>query len=43
MSQAWFSRYAWGVLVWNILVALWGAYVAGHGFGGGLRFPLAHL
>lgn len=35
MSQAWFSRYAWGVLVWNILVALWGAYVRATGSGAG--------
>lgn len=35
MSQAWFSPYAWGVLVWNILVALWGAYVRATGSGAG--------
>ncbi|WP_135257336.1 heme o synthase [Thermus caldilimi] len=35
MSQAWFSRYAWGVLVWNVLVALWGAYVRATGSGAG--------
>ncbi|RTI03822.1 protoheme IX farnesyltransferase, partial [Thermus scotoductus] len=41
MSQAWFSRYAWGVLVWNILVALWGAYVraTGSGAGCGAHWP----
>ncbi len=35
MSQAWFSRYAWGVLLWNVLVALWGAYVRATGSGAG--------
>ncbi|MCS6869225.1 heme o synthase [Thermus sp.] len=35
MSQAWFSRYAWGVLGWNVLVALWGAYVRATGSGAG--------
>ena len=35
MSQTWFSRYAWGVLLWNVLVALWGAYVRATGSGAG--------
>ncbi|WP_018111004.1 heme o synthase [Thermus igniterrae] len=41
MSQAWFSRYAWGVLLWNVLVALWGAYVraTGSGAGCGAHWP----
>jgi protoheme IX farnesyltransferase len=41
MSQTWLSRYAWGVLVWNVLVALWGAYVraTGSGAGCGAHWP----
>ncbi|GLV48187.1 protoheme IX farnesyltransferase [Thermus sp. LT1-2-5] len=36
-----FSRYAWGVLGWNVLVALWGAYVraTGSGAGCGAHWP----
>jgi protoheme IX farnesyltransferase len=41
MSQTWLSRYAWGVLVWNALVALFGAYVraTGSGAGCGAHWP----
>lgn len=41
MSQTWFSRYAWGALLWNVLVALWGAYVraTGSGAGCGAHWP----
>jgi protoheme IX farnesyltransferase len=35
MSRTWLSRYAWGVLVWNALVALFGAYVRATGAGAG--------
>ena len=35
MGQIWLSRYAWGVLVWNALVALFGAYVRATGSGAG--------
>jgi protoheme IX farnesyltransferase len=35
MGQTWLSRYAWGVLVWNALVALFGAYVRATGSGAG--------
>jgi heme A synthase len=40
--QAGFARYAWGVLLWNILVILWGAYVraSGSGAGCGNHWPL---
>ncbi|MGC8904630.1 heme o synthase [Thermus sp.] len=41
MSQTSLSRYAWGVLFWNVLVALWGAYVraTGSGAGCGAHWP----
>jgi protoheme IX farnesyltransferase len=41
MSQTWLSRYAWGVVVWNALVALFGAYVraTGSGAGCGAHWP----
>jgi protoheme IX farnesyltransferase len=41
MGQIWLSRYAWGVLVWNALVALFGAYVraTGSGAGCGAHWP----
>jgi len=35
MRQAWFSRYAWGVLLANLLVALFGAFVRATGAGAG--------
>jgi heme A synthase len=37
-----FTRYAWGVLGWNFLVVLWGAYVraSGSGAGCGSEWPL---
>jgi len=35
MSRTWLSRYAWGVLVWNALVALFGAFVRATGSGAG--------
>jgi heme a synthase len=39
-----FTRFAWGVLVWNVLVALWGAYVraSGSGAGCGSHWPLCN-
>ncbi len=39
-----FSRFAWGVLAWNILVVLWGAYVraSGSGAGCGSHWPLCN-
>jgi heme a synthase len=37
-------RFAWGVLAWNILVVLWGAYVraSGSGAGCGSHWPLCN-
>jgi cytochrome c oxidase assembly protein subunit 15 len=39
-----FTRFAWGVLAWNILVILWGAYVraSGSGAGCGSHWPLCN-
>jgi len=39
-----FARYAWGVLIYNILVVLWGAYVraTGSGAGCGSHWPLCN-
>lgn len=39
-----FSKYAWGVLVYNIVVILWGAYVraSGSGAGCGSHWPLCN-
>ena len=39
-----FTRYAWGVLVWNLFVVLWGAYVraSGSGAGCGNHWPLCN-
>lgn len=39
-----FTRFAWGVLAWNILVVLWGAYVraSGSGAGCGSHWPLCN-
>jgi cytochrome c oxidase assembly protein subunit 15 len=39
-----FPRFAWGVLAWNILVVLWGAYVraSGSGAGCGSHWPLCN-
>jgi cytochrome c oxidase assembly protein subunit 15 len=39
-----FTRYAWGVLGWNLLVVLWGAYVraTGSGAGCGSHWPLCN-
>jgi heme A synthase len=39
-----FTRFAWGVLVWNVLVVLWGAYVraSGSGAGCGSHWPLCN-
>ncbi|MFC0594848.1 heme o synthase [Thermus composti] len=41
MNRARLSRYAWAVLLWNVLVALWGAYVraTGSGAGCGAHWP----
>lgn len=41
MRQAWFNRYAWGVLLANLLVALFGAFVraTGSGAGCGAHWP----
>lgn len=35
MNQTRLNRYAWGVLVWNVLVALFGAFVRATGAGAG--------
>ena len=39
-----FTRYAWGVLGWNLLVILWGAFVraTGSGAGCGSHWPLCN-
>jgi cytochrome c oxidase assembly protein subunit 15 len=39
-----FTRFAWGVLGWNMLVVLWGAYVraSGSGAGCGSHWPLCN-
>src|SRR5690349_14995615 len=39
-----FTRFAWGVLGWNLLVILWGAYVraSGSGAGCGSHWPLCN-
>lgn len=39
-----FARYAWGVLIWNVLTILWGAYVraTGAGAGCGSHWPLCN-
>jgi cytochrome c oxidase assembly protein subunit 15 len=39
-----FTRFAWGVLAWNLLVILWGAYVraSGSGAGCGSHWPLCN-
>jgi cytochrome c oxidase assembly protein subunit 15 len=39
-----FTRFAWGVLGWNVLVVLWGAYVraSGSGAGCGSHWPLCN-
>jgi heme A synthase len=39
-----FTRYAWGVLAWNLFVVLWGAYVraSGSGAGCGNHWPLCN-
>jgi heme a synthase len=39
-----FTRYAWGVLAWNLLVILWGAYVRASksGAGCGSHWPLCN-
>ncbi|MBI5282907.1 MAG: COX15/CtaA family protein [Candidatus Solibacter usitatus] len=39
-----FERYAWGVLGWNVLVVLWGAFVraTGSGAGCGEHWPLCN-
>lgn len=39
-----FTRAAWGVLAWNVLVVLWGAYVraSGSGAGCGSHWPLCN-
>jgi heme a synthase len=39
-----FTRFAWGMLAWNVLVVLWGAYVraSGSGAGCGSHWPLCN-
>jgi len=39
-----FSRFAWGVLAWNLFVVLWGAFVraSGSGAGCGSHWPLCN-
>jgi heme A synthase len=43
-SSSSFTRYAWGVLAWNLFVVLWGAYVraSGSGAGCGSHWPLCN-
>ena len=43
-ATKWFNRFVWGVLAWNILVVLWGAYVraSGSGAGCGNHWPLCN-
>jgi heme A synthase len=43
-SQEAFRRFAWGVLVYNVLVVLWGGYVraSGSGAGCGSHWPLCN-
>jgi cytochrome c oxidase assembly protein subunit 15 len=43
-ANARFTRAAWGVLAWNIVVVLWGAYVraSGSGAGCGSHWPLCN-
>jgi heme a synthase len=43
-STSRFTRYAWGVLGWNLLVVLWGAYVraSGSGAGCGSHWPFCN-
>ena len=43
-ASKFFSRFSWGVLVYNLLVILWGAYVraTGSGAGCGSRWPLCN-
>ena len=43
INVARFSRYVWGVLVYNLAVILWGAYVRVLFFGGRLRRTLADV
>src|SRR5574342_219966 len=44
MSNPRFEKYAWGVLGYNLLVILWGAYVrdSGSGAGCGSHWPLCN-
>jgi heme A synthase len=44
MSLNRFSKYAWGVLIFNLMVILWGAYVraSGSGAGCGSHWPLCN-
>ena len=44
MKRSRFSNYAWGVLVYNLIVILWGAYVraSGSGAGCGSHWPLCN-
>jgi cytochrome c oxidase assembly protein subunit 15 len=44
MRTANFTRFAWGVLAWNVLVVLWGALVraSGSGAGCGSHWPLCN-
>jgi heme A synthase len=39
-----FARYAWGIVAWNLLVILWGAFVraSGSGAGCGSHWPLCN-
>ena len=43
-SPSFFTRCAWGVLVWNLFVVLWGAFVriSGSGAGCGNHWPLCN-
>src|SRR4051812_4399971 len=44
LGNARFARYAWGVLAYNVAVALWGAFVraTGSGAGCGNHWPLCN-
>ncbi len=44
MSSTWFQKYGWGILLLNLVVILWGAYVraTGSGAGCGNHWPLCN-
>ena len=42
--RPWFARYAWAVLLYNVAVVIWGAFVraSGSGAGCGNHWPLCN-